>query len=79
MTKDYCSSYAPAPIAGREEDDNRWYSEQHLKDAAVPEFVSAQRFKLTDPTAEGAPAQPYLAPYNMGPAIPPPPSAGWSN
>jgi len=32
---------------------------------AVPGFVSAQRFRLVDPTAEGAPQQPYMAIYTM--------------
>lgn len=54
------------PVPGREEEYNRWYSERHLADVmAVPGFVSARRFKIVDPKAEGAPAQAYMALYNM--------------
>jgi hypothetical protein len=54
------------PVAGREQEYNSWYSDQHLDDViAVPGFVSAQRFRLVDPAAEGAPRQPYLAIYRM--------------
>jgi len=51
---------------GQEEAYNRWYSERHLADVtAVPGFVSAQRFKVLDPSAEGAPKQRYMAIYNI--------------
>ncbi len=37
------------PKAGREDEYNDWYNNQHLADVvAVPGFRSAQRFKLTD-------------------------------
>ena len=37
------------PKAGREDEYNAWYTNQHLADVvAVPGFVSAQRFKLKD-------------------------------
>lgn len=35
------------PVAGREDEYNRWYDEQHLADVLkVPGFLSAQRFTL---------------------------------
>ena len=37
------------PKAGREDEYNDWYTNQHLADVvAVPGFLSAQRFKLKD-------------------------------
>ena len=37
------------PVAGRDEEYNRWYDEQHLHDVlAVPGFTAAQRFRLAD-------------------------------
>ena len=66
MTKEYVYVVRSAPVAGREDEYNRWYTDRHLKDVlAVPGFVSAQRFMVADPMAEGAPTQPYLALYNM--------------
>lgn len=54
------------PVAGREDEYNDWYSNRHLADVvAVPGFVSAQRFCLTDAEAEGAPQQKYMAIYTM--------------
>lgn len=54
------------PVAGREDEYNDWYSNRHLADVtAVPGFVSAQRFRLADDTAEGAPRQRYMAIYTM--------------
>ncbi|MDT0509742.1 DUF4286 family protein [Novosphingobium sp. MMS21-SN21R] len=54
------------PVAGREDEYNDWYSNRHLADVvAVPGFVSAQRFCLTDSDAEGAPPQKYMAIYTM--------------
>lgn len=54
------------PVAGREDEYNDWYSNQHLADVtAVPGFVSAQRFRLMDEAAEGAPRQRYMAIYAM--------------
>lgn len=50
-------------VAGREDEYNRWYTEQHLGDVLkVPGVVSAQRFKLQD--ADAAPS-PYLALYEI--------------
>ena len=54
------------PVAGREDEYNDWYSNQHLADVtAVEGFVSAQRFRLADTEAEGAPQQRYMAIYTM--------------
>jgi hypothetical protein len=64
--KDYAYVVRSVPVAGREEEYNRWYSERHLQDViAVPGFVSAQRFRLADPAADGAPPQTYMAIYTM--------------
>ena len=54
------------PVAGREDEYNDWYSKRHLTDVtAVPGFVAAQRFRLMDDAAEGAPRQRYMAIYTM--------------
>ena len=54
------------PVAGREDEYNDWYTNRHLADVvAVPGFISAQRFRLRDPAAEGAPVQRYLAIYTL--------------
>jgi hypothetical protein len=64
--KDYTYIVRSNPVPGRDEDYNRWYTERHLADViAVPGFVSAQRFKIVDPKAEGAPEQGYMAIYTM--------------
>lgn len=66
MPKDYVYVVKSAPVEGREDEYNRWYTDVHLQDVlALPGFVSAQRFKLADPDADDAPAQPYLALYFM--------------
>jgi len=54
------------PVPGREDEYNDWYTNQHLGDVtAVPGFVGAQRFRLVDADAEGAPQQRYMAIYSM--------------
>ncbi|ALG88929.1 MAG: hypothetical protein CL814_08710 [Confluentimicrobium sp.] len=54
------------PVPGREDEYNDWYSNRHLADVtAVPGFIAAQRFRLMDDSAEGAPAQRYMAIYTM--------------
>lgn len=54
------------PVAGREDEYNDWYSNRHLTDVtAVPGFIAAQRFRLIDAAAEGAPQQRYMAIYTM--------------
>lgn len=53
------------PTPGKEEEYNKWYSEQHLDDVLkVPGFVAAQRFKLNLDGAQSLPG-PYLALYEM--------------
>jgi hypothetical protein len=38
------------PREGRDQEYNDWYTKRHLAEVvAIPGFVSAQRFKLTDP------------------------------
>jgi hypothetical protein len=64
--KEYTYVVRTNPVPGREDEYNRWYSERHLADVmSVPGFVSARRFKIVDPAADGAPAQRYMALYNM--------------
>jgi hypothetical protein len=64
--KEYTYVVRSNPVVGREEEYNRWYTERHLADVvAVPGFVSAQRFKIVDPGADGAPQQSYMALYNL--------------
>lgn len=54
------------PVAGREEEYNDWYTNRHLADVtSVEGFVSAQRFRVADAGAEGAPQQRYMAIYTM--------------
>ena len=37
------------PVAGHEDEYNKWYNEQHAPDVvAIPGFVTAQRFVKTD-------------------------------
>jgi len=63
---DYAYVVLSQPVRGQEDVYNQWYSERHLRDVmAVPGFVSAQRFHLADPAAEGAPSQRYMAIYTM--------------
>ncbi len=55
------------PVDGKEDQYNDWYTNTHLGDVlAVPGFVSAQRFKLSD-TQRGQPPHPwgYLALYEI--------------
>jgi hypothetical protein len=64
--KEYTYVVMSNPVSGRDDDYNRWYSERHLADVlAVEGFVSARRFKIVDPDADGAPRQRYMALYNM--------------
>lgn len=57
------------PVAGREDEYNDWYNNQHLKDVlAQPGYLSARRFKLTDFKLDPAmpdPSHPYVAFYYM--------------
>jgi len=60
----YAFTVFSKPVAGQEQEYNRWYGEQHLGDVLkVPGFVAAQRFKLAQPDPV-APAQ-YLAIYQI--------------
>ncbi len=64
--KDYTYVVRSNPVPGRDADYNRWYTEEHLADVvSVPGFVSAQRFRIVDPQADGAPQQTYMAIYTM--------------
>lgn len=64
--KDYSYVVRSNPVPGRDAEYNRWYTERHLADViAVPGFISAQRFRIVDPQADGAPGQSYMAIYTM--------------
>ncbi len=53
------------PVAGREQECNDWYLNQHLSEVvALPGFVSAQRFHLASPMAAPNPYQ-FMAVYDM--------------
>ena len=59
-------------VPGKEEEFNRWYSDQHLSDVLkVPGIISAQRFKYAAPagaTIEGPhpePAHKFIAVYEI--------------
>lgn len=52
-----------SPTPGQEEEYNRWYTDQHLRDVlTLPGFTSAQRFKLSVSTPNDVPGS-YLAIY----------------
>jgi hypothetical protein len=55
------------PVAGKEDEYNRWYNEQHIPDVLnVPGFVAAQRFRLADAQmAPGPIKHKYLALYEI--------------
>jgi len=57
------------PAAGREEEYNDWYNNQHLKDVlAQPGYISARRYKLTKFKLDDAmpdASHPYVAFYHM--------------
>ena len=58
-----------SPTPGQEEEYNRWYTDQHLRDVlALPGFTSAQRFKLAVSTPNGVPGS-YLAIYEYESAV----------
>ena len=43
------------PVAGREDEYNTWYSQQHIRDVAgLPGFTAAQRFKIAGPGLDGS-------------------------
>lgn len=56
------------PVAGKEEEYNKWYNGQHIPDVLnVPGFVCAQRFHLADAQmgGEASRAYKYLALYEI--------------
>lgn len=59
----YCLIVVTNPVAGREDEYNNWYTNQHLPDVLkVPGFVAAKRYKITDVSA--LPGK-YVALYEM--------------
>jgi hypothetical protein len=71
--------------AGRENEFDRWYTEQHLHDVSrVPGFIAAQRFEVAQDTHDLA--GPYVAIYEMDTDDPDatlatrsPATVGWKN
>ncbi len=56
------------PVAGKEDEFNAWYNQNHLPDVLnVPGFVCAQRFRLADVQMGGdaSRAYKYLALYEI--------------
>src|SRR5579872_2365574 len=55
------------PVAGREAEYNKWYSELHQKDVvSVPGFVTAQRFVISDvQLRDSKPLPKYLVMYKI--------------
>lgn len=56
------------PVSGTEDEFNRWYDEQHLRDVlAVPGFVGARRFRVLSAShGEAELTQwPYVAIYEL--------------
>lgn len=54
------------PVAGKEDEFNDWYTNTHLDQVvALPGFVSAQRFSLTQNMVEGSTSFPYCAIYDI--------------
>jgi hypothetical protein len=56
------------PVAGMEDEYNRWYSQQHQKDVvSIPGFITAQRFVASDiQLREGSkPPRKYLVMYKI--------------
>jgi hypothetical protein len=55
------------PVAGMEDEYNKWYSQQHQKDVvSVPGFMTAQRFVVSDiQLRESKPLPKYLVMYKI--------------
>ena len=55
------------PVAGKEDEYNRWYNGQHIPDVLnIPGLVCAQRFKVADTQMGGATSKhKYLALYEI--------------
>ena len=55
------------PVAGMEDEYNKWYSQQHQKDVvSVPGFMTAQRFVLSDvQLRDSKPLPKYLIMYKI--------------
>jgi hypothetical protein len=54
------------PVDGREDEYNTWYDKQHLPDVlAVPGFVSATRYRLSDAQLIPLAGFRYLAIYEI--------------
>jgi hypothetical protein len=68
MAKKYTFVVLTNPTAGKEEEFNRWYNEQHIPDVLQAKgFVAAQRFRLADTQTNpnGDKSYRYLALYEI--------------
>ncbi len=55
-----------SPRPGREDEFNKWYSEEHLPDVlGVDGIIAAQRFEFVASNASADPPQRYLALYEV--------------
>lgn len=67
MSKKYTYVFFTNAVAGRDDDYNSWYTNQHLPDVLqVPGFVAGRRFRLSDTGTMGAtPQHRYLTIYEV--------------
>ena len=55
-----------SPIEGRDDDYNRWYSEQHLRDVVkLDGFTGAERFRIVSEQGTASLPGKYVAIYEM--------------
>ena len=61
---EYIQTVVTVPVAGREDEFNRWYDDTHLPEMLqVPGFVAGRRYALTGPIAADRPR--FLAVYEI--------------
>jgi hypothetical protein len=61
-----CLVVLSKPVAGMEDEYNRWYTEQHLADVlGLDGFVSARRFRFTPSRVSRSVEHPYMAIYEV--------------
>ncbi len=72
MNKKYTYVFFTNAVAGRDDDYNDWYTNQHLPDVLkVPGFVAGRRFRLSEAGLMGAaPSHRYLTIYEVETADP---------
>jgi hypothetical protein len=61
----YVLMVVTSPVEGKDEEYNRWYNEQHLRDVlSCDGFTGGERFELTVPVMGQFPGK-YVALYEM--------------